>query len=66
MVSREADQPTSPAKHWRISISNQSSWWFADCPRHGRTPHIAVLGGICEKCAAEQQAKLYALGRTRQ
>jgi hypothetical protein len=48
----------------RAAVPNPYGWWFADCPRHGRTPHLSVLGGLCERCAAERQAKFNK--RTRQ
>jgi len=66
MTSKGTDAPTSASKKGPIPVPNPYGWWFADCPRHGRTPHISVLGGICERCAAEQQVRSNPTRRTRQ
>lgn len=29
----------------------KNAWWYAECPKHGRTPHLEILGGMCEDCA---------------
>jgi hypothetical protein len=45
-------------------MAERYGWWFADCPRHGRTPHLAIFNGRCERCAADQAAEPFR--RTRQ
>jgi hypothetical protein len=44
---------------------HQRGWWFAECPQHGRTPHLAIFGGFCERCAGERELVL-SMKRTRQ
>ena len=29
----------------------KNSWWYAQCPKHGKTEHLSYLGGRCYKCA---------------
>ena len=32
----------------------KNAYWWADCPKHGRQAHHALLGGTCEKCQIEK------------
>jgi hypothetical protein len=32
---------------------SRNGWWYQDCPKHGTTPHLDVLGGRCEQCQRE-------------
>ena len=66
MSSKIPEPPTSPTKKEPNPVSNPYGWWLADCPRHGRTPHLSLFGGLCERCVAEQQAKAFPIRRTRQ
>jgi hypothetical protein len=34
----------------------KNSWWYADCPKHGTTEHLSVIGGRCSKCQGEALA----------
>jgi len=34
----------------------KNAWWYAECSKHGRTPHLGVLDGKCEECAKENCA----------
>jgi hypothetical protein len=65
MSSKIPETPTSPAKKEPKPV-NPYGWWFADCSRHGRSPHLSLFGGLCERCVAEQQARAFPIRRTRQ
>lgn len=41
----QADRPASVAKN---------SWWMAECPKHGTTVHMSVIGGNCCECQRER------------
>jgi hypothetical protein len=32
----------------------KNTWWFQECPKHGRQAHLSYLGGACEKCQGER------------
>jgi len=32
----------------------KNAWWEADCPKHGKTQHLASLGGNCVECQREK------------
>jgi len=66
MSSQSPEPLTSPGRCEPSPVPNAYGWWFADCPRHGRTPHLSLFGGLCEKCVAEQQARVFPIRRTRQ
>lgn len=34
---------------------SRHGWWYQDCPDHGKTPHLSVIGGRCEVCAKAQE-----------
>jgi hypothetical protein len=46
MSSMSTDPTTSPEKQGSIPVPNLYGWWFAECPRHGRTPHLSLFGGF--------------------
>jgi hypothetical protein len=66
MSSTNTDLPTSPDKEGAIPVPNPYGWWYADCPRHGRTPHLSLFGGLCQRCVAEQHSRAFPIRRTRQ
>ncbi len=35
----------------------KNSWWLEDCPKHGNTPHLAVIDGKCSECQKEELLK---------
>jgi hypothetical protein len=65
MAANTISNPTAAEKKEGEEAPNPYGWWFADCPRHGRTPHLSILGGDCERCAAEKLARPWT-ERTRQ
>jgi hypothetical protein len=66
MTSTSTDPARSESKREWMPDPSPYGWWFGDCPKHGRTPHISLLGGVCERCAAEQEARSNPFRRTRQ
>ena len=37
-----------------VGTAAKNTWWYQDCPKHGKQPHLLVVGGRCEKCQAER------------
>jgi hypothetical protein len=32
---------------------SRNAWWLAQCPKHGRTAHMSIIGGRCCRCQDE-------------
>lgn len=49
----KAKAKAKPIKR-RDSMVSKNAWWYEDCPTHGLSPHLSVIGGLCSKCQAEK------------
>lgn len=57
-------KPKTPALADDACVA-KNSWWLAECPKHGNTTHLAVLGGRCTRCQDESLEDAQREGRSR-
>jgi hypothetical protein len=51
-IERERMLRTAPPRE--SNVGGRNTYWFQECPKHGKQAHLSYLGEACEKCQGER------------